>query len=69
MRGSDKGDYVLPGNAQTYPNGGLHGRYYNDLDSTSNLYLVLNPSKSEVAGLRAHRKEAGAYEPPAPDSG
>jgi phosphotransferase system enzyme I (PtsP) len=31
--------------------------------------LVLNPSKSEVAGLRAHRKEAGAYEPPAPDSG
>jgi hypothetical protein len=27
MRGSEKGDYVLPGTADTYPTGGLHGRY------------------------------------------
>jgi hypothetical protein len=27
MRGSEKGDYVLPGTASTYPTGGLHGRY------------------------------------------
>jgi hypothetical protein len=27
MRGSEKGDYVLPGTAATYPVGGLHGRY------------------------------------------
>lgn len=32
MRGSEKGDYVLPGGVQTYPYGGLTGRYYNDLD-------------------------------------
>lgn len=49
MRGTDKGDYVLPGVAATYPNGGLHGRYYNDLDSGSNLALVLNPSKDNPA--------------------
>lgn len=38
MRGSDKGDYVLPGTATTYPVGGLHARYYNnaDLGSDSN---------------------------------
>ncbi|HTA32991.1 MAG TPA: hypothetical protein VK721_06150 [Solirubrobacteraceae bacterium] len=27
MRGAEKGDYVLPGTASTYPTGGLHGRY------------------------------------------
>lgn len=32
MRGEDKGDYVLPGGVQTYPYGGLTGRYYNDAD-------------------------------------
>lgn len=32
LRGSTKGDYVLPGSYTTYPAGGLHGRYYNDAD-------------------------------------
>lgn len=27
MRGSEKGDYALPGTANSYPTGGLHGRY------------------------------------------
>src|SRR4029077_20098733 len=27
MRGAEKGDYVLPGTASSYPTGGLHGRY------------------------------------------
>lgn len=36
MRGSDKGDYVLPGD---YPHGGLHGRYWNNADlTTANYY-------------------------------
>ena len=30
MRGSEKGDYVLPGGPDTFPWGGLTGRYYND---------------------------------------
>jgi hypothetical protein len=29
MRGPEKGDYVLPGTAATYPTGGLHGRWRN----------------------------------------
>lgn len=29
MRGPEKGEYVLPGSASTYPTGGLHGRWYN----------------------------------------
>jgi len=28
LRGSNKGDYVLPGSAATYPYGGLHADYY-----------------------------------------
>lgn len=32
LRGTEKGDYVLPGTIHTYPFGGLTGRYYNDLD-------------------------------------
>jgi hypothetical protein len=35
MRGTgagEKGEVRLPGDAQTYPFGGLNGRYYNDLD-------------------------------------
>jgi hypothetical protein len=32
QRGSDKGDYVLPGTASTYPVGGLHARYSNNSD-------------------------------------
>lgn len=57
MAGTDKGDYALPGTAATFPNGGLHSRYYNDvqqqnLTSISNaLYLqqVLNPKKDNPA--------------------
>lgn len=32
---SDPGDYVLPGNASTFPVGGLHARYFNDTDLQS----------------------------------
>lgn len=51
QRGSDKGDYVLPGNATTYPPGGLHARYYNDLDLQSDvnrLSKILAPSRSQA---------------------
>lgn len=32
MAGSDKGDYALPGVQDTFPNGGLHARYFNNAD-------------------------------------
>ncbi|MHB1950253.1 MAG: hypothetical protein ACYCQK_02110 [Acidiferrobacteraceae bacterium] len=38
MANSDKGDYALPGDASTYPSGGLHARYSNNLDLASNTY-------------------------------
>ena len=47
-RGSDRGDWVLPsGNAP----GGLHGRYYNDLDRQNDYYhaQVLIPSRVSYA--------------------
>jgi hypothetical protein len=53
MRGSDKGDYVLPGGATTYPVGGVHARYYNDLDlqATSNrLSLIMAPTRGQAYG-------------------
>lgn len=54
MAGSDQGDYGLPGTAQTYPTGGLHARYYNDvqaagLSATNYLASVLNPGKDNPA--------------------
>lgn len=43
QRGSDKGDYVLPGDATTYPYGGLSARYFDDNDlSTDDLSVVLD---------------------------
>jgi hypothetical protein len=47
LRGTDVGDYVLPGD---YPSGGLHGRYFNDQDlqglATSDRYAqILSPSR------------------------
>lgn len=35
QRGTDRGDYVLPGGANTFPYGGLKCRYYNHSDLTS----------------------------------
>lgn len=54
MAGTDQGDYVLPGTASTYPTGGLHARYYNDLSQsalggTAYLQATLNPSKDNPA--------------------
>lgn len=49
MSGSDKGDYVLPGNKSTYPSGGLHARYHNDLDLQTDgnrLARILNPTRT-----------------------
>ena len=49
MAGTDKGDYVLPGSTDTYPSGGLHARYYNDLDLQSDshrLQRILSPDRS-----------------------
>ena len=50
--GSDKGDYVLPGTAATYPWGGLHARYYNDADlqadTSAVLLKTLAPSRSQA---------------------
>jgi hypothetical protein len=51
MRGTDKGDYVLPGNAGTYPSGGLHARYYSDTDlasDTNRLSKILGPWRSQA---------------------
>ncbi|HTX32243.1 MAG TPA: hypothetical protein VMD09_12750 [Solirubrobacteraceae bacterium] len=51
MRGTDKGDYVLPGSASTYPNGGLHARYYNNLDlagDSQRLLKIHHPSRSQA---------------------
>lgn len=54
MVGTDQGDYVLPGTAQTYPTGGLHARYYSDvaiggLPSSGQLPVLLNPGKDNPA--------------------
>lgn len=48
MRGADQGDFVLPGTANTYPTGGLHARFYNDLDlqsDTNRVIKLLNPAR------------------------
>lgn len=53
MAGSDKGDYVLPGTASTYPSGGIHARYYNDMDlqsDTNRLLKILAPDRSQAYG-------------------
>lgn len=58
QRGTDKGDYVLPGNAATYPTGGSHARYYNDSDLASlpqPLSTVLNPTRSVAYGGQSLR--------------
>ncbi|HZV74580.1 MAG TPA: hypothetical protein VFF79_12755 [Conexibacter sp.] len=52
-RGADKGDYVLPGAAATYPTGGLTGHYYNDLDlasDTDRTSKLLNPGRTSLKG-------------------
>ena len=51
LPGTDSGDYVLPGSAETYPYGGLHARYYNDADIAGNaayLRLIMNPTRSQA---------------------
>ena len=56
MRGTDKGDYVLPGDSTTYPYGGLHARYSNDLDLAANanrLSIIGAPSRSLAWGGNA----------------
>lgn len=53
QQGSDKGDYVLPGDASTYPTGGLHARYFNDLDlsaSFSRLSQIMAPPRTQTYG-------------------
>jgi hypothetical protein len=53
MVGSDKGDYVLAGDASTYPSGGLTARYFNDLDLVADsnaLYKVLSPPRTQAYG-------------------
>jgi len=53
MRGSDKGDYVLPGDASTYSSGGLHARYFNDLDlqfDSNRLSEILAPPRTQAYG-------------------
>lgn len=53
QRGSDKGDYVLPGDATTYPNGGLSARYFNDNDLSSDaastyLAVTMAPTRTQA---------------------
>lgn len=51
QRGTDKGDYVLPGDASTYPSGGLHARYFNDNDLQSDanaISKVLAPARTNA---------------------
>ncbi len=51
MRGTDKGDYVLPGTMATYPWGGLHARYFNDLDlqgTSARLSVIMSPPRTQV---------------------
>ena len=51
QRGTDKGEYVLPGGQSTYPVGGLHARYYNDIDLQSDagrLQKILTPPRSQA---------------------
>jgi hypothetical protein len=56
MRGADKGDFVLPGSALTYPTGGLHARYFRNADLSNYsgnpaLGLLLNhPSRTQALG-------------------
>lgn len=48
---ADKGDYVLPGSAATYPTGGLHARYSNDLDiqnDANRLFKIQHPMRSQA---------------------
>jgi hypothetical protein len=51
QRGADKGDHVLPGDATTYPSGGLHARYFNDLDlqaDPNRLLKIHAPSRTQA---------------------
>jgi PA14 domain len=67
-RGADVGDKVLPGAATSYPTGGLHGRYYNDLDlqaDTQRINKVLSPSRTPYFD----RLDAGVSSPVQPMPG
>jgi hypothetical protein len=74
MRGAEKGDYVLPGDTQTYPYGGLNGRYYNDADiaeesESLNLRFAPNRTGTGPGGSYKDRTDAGivsGLEPPFP---
>lgn len=45
MRGLEKGDYALPGTADTYPTGGLHGRYIVNGEATRGWWEnILSPN-------------------------
>lgn len=68
MRGTDKGDYVLPGNASTYPNGGLHARYFIDTDIQSStvtppLLTVLNPTRTQAYGATSSYEYMNQQDP------
>lgn len=48
---TDKGDFALPGSASTYPNGGLHARYYNNADlagDSSRLVKIHHHGRSQA---------------------
>lgn len=77
MRGTDKGDYVLPGDASTYPYGGITGRYYNDLDMQGlsaaarlGQCFASNRPGSGTGGSYKDRTDAqiNSPQPPAPGS-
>lgn len=60
LRSTDKGDYALPGNASTYPLGGLHARYFNDLDLQSDstaLAKILAPTRTQAYGSSSSTPE------------
>lgn len=64
-RGADRGDWVLPsGNAA----GGLHGRYYNDLDMQGYPYVALR-ALSPARVSYADRLDAGVILPTPPQPG
>ena len=80
MAGTDKGDYVLPGDETTYPTGGLKGRYFNDNDLQGQLsnapfaynLMVLAPTRASSYGGSAPAEyidqqdpELNAQNPPA----
>ena len=51
MAGTDGGDYVLPGFDDTYPSGGLHARYFNNLDiqgDANRLLKIHHPSRTQA---------------------